>query len=149
MQCPDRLTPVVCRILVRLAVEEGVDRPVMADLRYDSANPYAVSMTFHVGADQTVRWLFGRDLLLHGQHALTGIGDVQVWPSRPFGTSQVCIALRPCPHDDAVVVTASARTLGAFVRRTLAVVPAGTEARHLDLDGAVQQLLNGPGEPHR
>lgn len=149
MRKPDSLTPVTCRLLVRLFVAEGVDRPVVADLWYDSADPYAVSLTFHLCADDTVRWVFGRDLLLNGQQGLTGFGDIQVWPSRHAWVNKVCIALRPYWNREAVVVTASARALDAFLRRTLAVVPAGTEDRHLDMDGIVHQLLGSPGEPSR
>ncbi|MER5428398.1 SsgA family sporulation/cell division regulator [Streptomyces sp. NPDC002588] len=136
-------------MLVRLVVAEGVDRPVMVDLSYDSADPYAVSLTFHLCADETVRWVFGRDLLLNGQQGLTGVGDIQVWPTRHPWVSRVCVALRPYWDREAVVVTASARTLDAFLRRTLAVVPVGTEERHLDMDRIVHQLLGSPGEPYR
>ncbi|MFC4502746.1 MULTISPECIES: SsgA family sporulation/cell division regulator [Streptomyces] len=145
----DSLTLVVSRMLVRLAVADGVDRPVVLDLCYDSADPYAVSLTFHIHTDDTVQWVLGRDLLLDGQHGLAGVGDAQVWPSRRSWAGKVCIALRPYPKRKAVVVTASARALEAFLLRTLAVVPAGTEERHLNMDGTVRQLLGGPGEPHR
>lgn len=149
MRKPDSPTVVVCRMLVRLVVAEGVDRPVMVDLSYDSADPYAVSLTFHTCTDETVRWVFGRDLLLNGQQGLTGVGDIQVWPTRHPWVSRVCMALRPYWNREAVVVTASARTLDAFLRRTLAVVPAGAEERHLDMDRIVHQLLDSPGEPYR
>ncbi|MFF7160746.1 SsgA family sporulation/cell division regulator [Streptomyces sp. NPDC008086] len=149
MSQPDILTVVACRMLVRLIVAEGVDRPVMLDLFYDSTDPYAVSLTFHMHTDDSVRWVLGRDLLLNGQQELTGVGDVQVWPSRSSPAGKVCVALRPCAEREAVVVTASARALNAFLRRTLTVVPAGTEERHLDVDGTVRRLLGDPGEPHR
>lgn len=145
----DGLTLVVSRILVRLVVAQGVDRPVMVDLCYKCTDPYAVSLTFHVSPEDSVRWVFGRDLLLAGQQGLTGAGDVQVWPSRCSWVRKTCIALRQSPGKDEVVVAASARALDAFLLRTLAVVPAGTEDRHLDMDGTVHQLLGGPGEPHR
>lgn len=149
MREPDSLTLVVSRILVRLIVAEGVDQPVMVDLCYKCTDPYAVSLTFHMGADDTVRWVVGRDLLLNGQQGLTGVGDVQVWPSRHSRGKKTFIALRRSPKREKAVVAASARALDAFLLRTLAVVPAGTEDRHLDMDGTVHQLLGGPGEPHR
>jgi hypothetical protein len=144
MREPDIFTLVACRTLVRLVVAEGVDRPVMLDLAYDSADPYAVSLTFHMCTDTTVRWVVGRDLLLDGLKELTGVGDVQVWPSQRPGAGKVHIALCPRPKREAVVVTASAPALESFLRRTIAVVPAGTEECHLDMDGAVHQLLSGP-----
>ncbi|KKD04193.1 SsgA family sporulation/cell division regulator [Streptomyces sp. WM6386] len=149
MREPDSCTQVAYRMLVRLVVAEGVDRPVLLDLSYDSADPYAVSLTFHMCTDTTVRWVVGRELLLDGLEKLTGVGDVQVWPCRDPAADKVHIALCPCPKQEAVVVTAPAQTLGAFLRRTLAVVPTGSEDRHLDMDGAVHQLLSGPGESLR
>lgn len=149
MKEPDSVTPVVCRMLVRMVVAAGVERPVALDLRYDRTDPYAVSLTFHLGTDDNVRWVVGRDLLLNGRRSLSGVGDVQVWPSRRAWADRVHIALCPCPKKDAVVVTVPARALEAFLLHTLAAVPAGTEQCHLDLDRTVHQLLSGPGEPHR
>ncbi|MDV9171209.1 SsgA family sporulation/cell division regulator [Streptomyces sp. W16] len=136
-------------MLVRLVVAEGADRPVMLDLSYDRADPYAVSLTFHMCTDATVRRMVGRDLLLDGPEKLVGVGDVQVWPSRRPWVGKVHIALGPCQKEEAVVVTAPARALDAFLRRTLTVVPAGTEECHLDVDTAVHQLLSDPGESLR
>lgn len=149
MREPDSLTLVMCRMRVRLVVAEGVDRPVMLDLSYDRADPYAVSLTFHMCTDATVRWVVGRELLLDGLEKLVGVGDIQVWPSRHPWAGKVHIALCPCPRREAVVVTVPARALEAFLRRTLAIVPAGTEECHLDVDAAVHQLLNDPGESLR
>ena len=149
MREPDSRTLVACRMLVRLVVAEGEDRPVMLDLSYDRSDPYAVSLTFHMYTDATVRWVLGRDLLLDGMARLTGVGDVQIWPCRSPAADSVHIALCPCPKQDAVVVTASARAVGAFLRRTFAMVPTGTEEHHLDVAGAVQQLLGDPGESLR
>ncbi|MCT9082902.1 SsgA family sporulation/cell division regulator [Streptomyces fulvoviolaceus] len=136
-------------MLVRLAVAEGVDRPVMLDLSYDTADPYAVSLTFHMCTDATVRWVVGRDLLLDGLESPVGVGDIQVWPSQRPWVGKVHIALCPCPKQETVVVTVSARALEAFLGRTLAMVPAGTEECHLDVDAAVHQLLSDPGESRR
>ncbi|MEU1184138.1 SsgA family sporulation/cell division regulator [Streptomyces sp. NPDC005820] len=149
MREPESATPVMYRMLVRLVVAEGVDRPVMLDLSYDRADPYAISLTFHMCTDTTVRWMVGRELLLEGLEKLTGVGDVQVWPCRAPRADRVHIALCPCPKQKAVVVTAPARALETFLRRTLAVVPSGSEECHLDMDGAVHQLLGGPGESLR
>ncbi|MFG2557117.1 SsgA family sporulation/cell division regulator [Streptomyces sp. NPDC048581] len=137
----------MARIPVRLVLADEVVLPVMLDLCYDSADPYAVSLTFHLFTDESVEWVIGRDLLLEGQQGLAGMGDVQVWPSRRPWVGKVHIALAPCAKRDAVIVTAPARALDAFLRRTLDVVPAGTEECHLNLDGTVRQLLRGPGEP--
>jgi hypothetical protein len=134
---------------VRMALAEDLDLPVMLDLCYDIADPYAVSMTFHLCTDDSVRWVVGRDLLMAGQHMLTGVGDVRVWPSGRSRAGKVHIALAPYSQREALVVTAPARGLDTFLRRTLELVPAGTEERHLDMDATVHRLLSGSDRPRR
>lgn len=94
-------TTVSCELHLRLVVSSESSLPVPAGLRYDTADPYAVHATFHTGAEETVEWVFARDLLAEGLHRPTGTGDVRVWPSRSHGQGVVCIALsspeeRPC-----------------------------------------------------
>ncbi len=98
-------TTVSCELHLRLVVSSESSLPVPpAGLRYDTADPpYAVHATFHTGAEETVEWVFARDLLAEGGlHRPTGTGDVRVWPSRSHGQGVVCIALssprraRPC-----------------------------------------------------
>lgn len=94
-------TTVSCELHLRLVVSSESSLPVPAGLRYDTADPYAVHATFHTGAEETVEWVFARDLLAEGLHRPTGTGDVRVWPSRSQGQGVVCIALsspegKPC-----------------------------------------------------
>ena len=73
-------TTVSCELHLRLVVSSESSLPVPAGLRYDTADPYAVHATFHTGAEETVEWVFARDLLAEGLHRPTGTGDVRVWP---------------------------------------------------------------------
>ncbi len=56
-------TTVSCELHLRLVVSSESSLPVPAGLRYDTADPYAVHATFHTGAEETVEWVFARDLL--------------------------------------------------------------------------------------
>ena len=125
-------TTVSCELHLRLVVSSESSLPVPAGLRYDTADPYAVHATFHTGAEETVEWVFARDLLAEGLHRPTGTGDVRVWPSRSHGQGVVCIALSS-PEGEALL-EAPARALESFLKRTDAAVPPGTEHRHFDLD---------------
>ena len=69
-------TTVSCELHLRLVVSSESSLPVPAGLRYDTADPYAVHATFHTGAEETVEWVFARDLLAEGLHRPTGTGDV-------------------------------------------------------------------------
>ncbi len=59
-------TTVSCELHLRLVVSSESSLPVPAGLRYDTADPYAVHATFHTGAEETVEWVFARDLLAEG-----------------------------------------------------------------------------------
>ena len=122
-------TTVSCELHLRLVVSSESSLPVPAGLRYDTADPYAVHATFHTGAEETVEWVFARDLLAEGLHRPTGTGDVRVWPSRSHG--QGVEALLEAP----------ARALESFLKRTDAAVPPGTEHRHFDLDTELSHIL--------
>ncbi|WP_406466403.1 SsgA family sporulation/cell division regulator [Streptomyces sp. NBC_01594] len=134
-------TAVSCELQLRLVVSRESSLPVPASLRYEAADPYIVHAAFHTDADKAVEWVFARDLLAGGLHRPTGIGDVRVWPSWSHGQSVVCIALNP-PHGEALL-EAPAQALNSFLKRTDAVVPPGTEHRHLDLDTQLSRFLAG------
>ncbi|AWW36554.1 MULTISPECIES: SsgA family sporulation/cell division regulator [Streptomyces] len=130
-----------CRTLVRL-VNAGEYLRVVTQLRYDSFNPYSVSMVFNLDTDEPVEWEFGRDLLSEGRQQVTGMGDVRIWPSDIRGHNVVFISLRS--GADMEVVAVSATLIDAFLERTHQIVPAGQEQQLLDVDGVVDRMLDGP-----
>ncbi|WP_331763476.1 SsgA family sporulation/cell division regulator [Streptomyces anthocyanicus] len=130
---------VTCHLHVRLILPSESSLSVPASLRYDTADPYAVHAAFHTGDEDTVDWAFARESLAEGLHRPTGIGDVQIWPSRSHGTDIVCIAL--APEEGEALLHAPAKVLESFVRRTDAAVPPGTEGGHLNLDQELSRFL--------
>ncbi|MFF8782971.1 SsgA family sporulation/cell division regulator [Streptomyces sp. NPDC015140] len=130
---------VTCALPLRLIVSDECSLPVPADLRYDTADPYAVHATFHTGAEETVEWVFARDLLTEGLHRPAGTADVQVWPSHSLGQNVVCIALES--EEGRALLHAPARSLDAFLKRAETAVPPGTEHECLDLDQELSTLL--------
>ncbi|WP_190094682.1 SsgA family sporulation/cell division regulator [Streptomyces melanogenes] len=127
-----------CELHLRLIVSSDSSLPVPVGLRYDTADPYAVHATFHTGAEETVEWVFARDLLAEGLHRPTGTGDVRVWPSRSHGPGVVCIALGS-PEGEALL-EAPARVLESFLKRTDTAVPPGTEHRHINVENLTNFL---------
>ncbi len=117
--------------------------PLTADLRYDSADPYAVCLSLHPDGYSTVDWVFARDLLADGIHHQVGLGDVVVEPVRARRADYVRITLRsPTTQFHAQL---PARAVASFLRRTHAIVRLGTEERHLDLDNVVRRLSSETG----
>ena len=73
---------------------QGEATAIDADLVFDPADPYAVTMVFRTGV-QEVLWTFGRELLVEGLYEPTGDGDVHVWP---------CLSRRQCRRDRRAVL---------------------------------------------
>ncbi|MDT0394173.1 MULTISPECIES: SsgA family sporulation/cell division regulator [Streptomyces] len=136
-----RRDPVTCRTPVRL-VRERAHLSVVTDLRYDRADPYAVTILFNAdaGPGMAVEWRFGRELLLAGREGLSGLGDVRIWPSRVRGYDLVFISLRAGTEMDVVAVPAA--VIDVFVQRTLEAVPVGEEERFLDVERDMGSLLD-------
>ncbi|WP_405021120.1 SsgA family sporulation/cell division regulator [Kitasatospora sp. NBC_00070] len=110
-------------------------------LAYDSALPYAVYLGVaevypFAGGEPPVCWTFGRDLLDRGRRAPAGAGDVRVAPG---ADGLVLIELRGSAGS--AVLGVPGTQVGAFLDEAFALVPAGTETDHLDLDGCLAQLL--------
>jgi hypothetical protein len=123
---------------VALHRPEGGTSEVPTILRYDSSDPYALTMSFQV-AEGRIPWTFGRELLSGGLFEPTGDGDVHVWPGLDdHGLATVSIELCS-PHGNALV---DLRTIDAdrFVTRSHALVPPGEESVHVDVDALITAI---------
>lgn len=119
----------------------GAEVPVLmtAELEYHIHDPYAVTAIFYT-ADQPVRWVFARDLLDEGLVHDVGDGDVQVVPARSVTGAQV-VQLRLASPDGVAVLEASADMILEFLGLSYGLVPPGRETEFVDVDAAVERLL--------
>jgi hypothetical protein len=132
---------VTSELSLRLVVPDGAPLPVTASLRYDQADPYAVSITFHTGTSESVRWTFARQLLTDGVERPVGEGDVRVWPTHSEGVPVVCVALSS-PSGRALF-EAPLSGVVEFLSRSYLAVPTGSESDFVDLDAELSTLLPG------
>lgn len=118
---------------------------VPAVLRYRSDDPFAVRLAFldvDPGAGEDgeivdgIEWVFARDLLTDGLHTPTGEGDVHVWP---FGPGDLMIELRS--GASTALVIASQAAVRLFLGHIYAIVPAGSEPGHLNLDRELERFV--------
>lgn len=112
---------------------------VPAELRYDVADPYAVTVAFQVGPGQWLEWVFGRDLLAEGLAGAGGDGDVRI--RRAFGNPRVVIFDLDSSFGHATVEGVAA-DLMAFLVDSYTAAPIGTEGRFLNLDEMVDLLMS-------
>jgi Streptomyces sporulation and cell division protein, SsgA len=130
---PTRMTH---EVELQLVVPGDTLLPVPAHLAYDTSDPYAVRATFLAGED-SVEWVFARDLLAAGVNRPVGDGDVHVWPRGP----EVVLIALSSPDGKAVLAAPMAKVAG-FVARTYELVAAGDESRHVDVEAAIARLLS-------
>jgi hypothetical protein len=125
---------------LRLVVPDGAPLPVTASVGYDTADPYAVTVTFHTGTAEPVRWTFARQLLTDGVKHPVGEGDVKAWPSHTDGVPVVCIALSS-PSGRALF-EAPLSGVVEFLSRSYLAVPTGSESEYVNLDAELDTLLS-------
>lgn len=133
---PDSVT---AELALRLVVPGDASLPVLAGVRYDAGDPYAVRVAFHTGAGETVEWTFARQLLTDGVTRPVGDGDVRVWPARSAGARVVCLGLSS-PSGQALFEVPLGE-LVEFLTRTYAAVPTGCESDFVDVDAELALLL--------
>lgn len=111
--------------------------PLIADLHYTASDPYAIQISFHVGSDEPVEWIFGRELLAVGVEHLVGDGDIRIQPS---SADTLSIALSS-PYGTATF-EAPLADMVAFMERTYEIVTAGSEPEFIDIDAELDQLMS-------
>ncbi|MDX6285360.1 MAG: hypothetical protein QOG53_845 [Frankiales bacterium] len=131
---------VTAEVGLRLVVPDGTPLPVTASIRFDAADPYAVTVTFFTGASEPVRWTFARQLLTDGVERSVGEGDVRVWPANSDGSPVVYIALSS-PSGRALFEVPLGDVV-EFLGRSYAAVPTGSESDFVDVDSELNLILS-------
>jgi hypothetical protein len=133
-------TMVVRSVAVTVGIPGECPVPLPAELVYDVADPYAVRLSLGVQEIQQVDWVFARSLLEEGMHRLAGVGSVLVSPLH-WGLRQFLrIVVRSTTGVAWIQVAAvEARE---FLRRSHALVPAGAESLHVDVDRVITVLMD-------
>ncbi|MFE3454992.1 SsgA family sporulation/cell division regulator [Nonomuraea sp. NPDC059194] len=121
----------------------SVDRqPIDTFIRYDIADPYAVTLEFVDDHGRTtVSYLFGRELLIDGLHELVGQDLVVVGPHDADGYTTLSLT----PEHGALPMDFYVATavLTEFVEASCQLVASGSERFHLSIDQVIAHLLHG------
>ncbi|MFI6445246.1 SsgA family sporulation/cell division regulator [Kitasatospora sp. NPDC050543] len=125
---------------LRISLGDDVVGEVRTLFRYDPERPYEVLLTFHQGRADEADWVFSRELLRDGLRALSGQGDVKLWPAYcPCHGSTLHLALES-PHGSALLEASKPR-VQAWLDRTYTVVSAQAEADYGPTDAQLSALL--------
>ncbi|MYW63952.1 SsgA family sporulation/cell division regulator [Streptomyces sp. SID8379] len=141
---------VQAEIMMSFLVSEELSFRIPVELRYESTDPYAVRLTFHLPGDAPVTWAFGRELLVDGVNGAAGDGDVRVSPVERAdgggaGEMPGEVHIRLQVGSDQALFRAGVAPLIAFLDRTDKLVPLGQEQAladfEADLDEALDRIL--------
>ena len=135
----ESLASVVCPTVAQLVTDVPTSLPVDCELRYDASDSYAVTAIFST-VNQSVSWTFARCLLEQGRFVPTGEGDIAV---RPALDDQGCAAvgIELNSPDGSAVLRVPGSDVARFLELSQAVVPDGEEMSGVDLDAAIDDLL--------
>ncbi|MEO6205024.1 MAG: SsgA family sporulation/cell division regulator [Mycobacteriales bacterium] len=140
------IATVTAELELRLVVPGGPSLPIVASMRYESADPWAVRVGFQTGAknedgtgDGVVEWMFARQLLTDGVAATVGEGDVRVWPTQIDGEHFVNLAM--ASPSGSALFEIDRDALVEFLQQTYLAVPTGSEEEVVDLDAELAILL--------
>ncbi len=141
------IATVTAELELRLVVPGGPSLPIVASLRYETADPWAVRVAFQTGAknedgsgDGVVEWMFARQLLTDGVATTVGEGDVRVWPTRIGDESFVNLAM--ASPSGSALFEIDRDSLVEFLQQTYLAVPTGSEEEVIDLDAELALLLD-------
>lgn len=113
-----------------------------AELRYDPADPFAVSLAIGVDCGDPVVWTFARELLAAGVNAPSGEGDITLEPDVSVGFGGERNLRITLATDCMATMLASTDRVVEFLVETYAVVPTGSELDRVDFDAEIAALLS-------
>jgi hypothetical protein len=135
------IATVTTELELQLVVPGGPSLPVIANLRYDVIDPWAVRVAFQTGGegDGIVEWMFARQLLTDGVAKTVGEGDIRVWPS-VIGREHFVNLAMASPSGSALFEI-DRDALVEFLQQTYLAVPTGAEEEVVDIDAEIAILL--------
>ncbi|MFB7978510.1 SsgA family sporulation/cell division regulator [Streptomyces vinaceus] len=133
---------------LRLDVDRMLDEftrlPMRATFRFDSSLPSVVTVEFESTTDRARRIVrrIGRELLHGGLTAMSGCGEVRMWPALPRERPSSWLLLESSEVE--ALFEVPTRRLAAWLEATYRLVPAEAEWGGLNWDGFLMELLDGP-----
>lgn len=131
---------VQAEVMMSFLVSEELSFRIPVELRYETRDPYAVRLTFHLPGDVPVTWAFGRELLAEGVGRACGDGDVRIAPIEPEQSDEVLIRLQV--GQDQALFRVGIPPLLAFLDRTDKLVPLGQERTLIDFETHLDEALD-------
>ncbi|MFE0450287.1 SsgA family sporulation/cell division regulator [Streptomyces sp. NPDC058914] len=126
-------------------LDEFTPLPIRAEFRFDADKPAVITVEFPAERGPSLIWRIGRELLHRGLTAMSGCGDVRMWPALPRERPSSWLLLES--HELEALFEVPAAPLAQWLNATYLITPAETEMDGLDWDGFLRELLDDPATP--
>ncbi|SCF65413.1 SsgA family sporulation/cell division regulator [Streptomyces sp. Ncost-T10-10d] len=124
---------------IERVLDVSARQAIRAAFRFVPEFPLIVSAEFLIEGGPRVLWRIGRDLLQQGLYSMSGLGDVQMWPSNL--EERATARLQLTSGDMAALFELPVAPLAEWLEYTYEFVPAGHELAGVDWDVATADLL--------
>ncbi|MER6981911.1 SsgA family sporulation/cell division regulator [Streptomyces carpinensis] len=138
------LVPSLCLDLDQM-LDEFTRLPMRAKFRFDPDMPAVITVEFLAERRPSLIWHIGRSLLHLGLTAMSGSGDVRMWPTLP-GERPASWLLLESEEVEALFEVPTA-ALAEWLDATYRITSAEAEMDGLNWDGFLMELLDGPTAP--
>ncbi len=126
-------------------LDEFTRLPIQAEFSFDPEMPAVITVEFLAERGPSLIWRIGRELLHQGLTAMSGSGDVRMWPALPGERPASWLLLESQEVEALFEVPTSA--LAEWLEATYLITSAGAELACLNWDGFLRELLDGPATP--
>ncbi|WP_338704129.1 SsgA family sporulation/cell division regulator (plasmid) [Streptomyces sp. Q6] len=123
-------------------IDEFTRQPITATFRFDPDMPAVIAVEFVTERGPGLVWRIGRGLLHRGLTAMSGCGDVRMWPMAPGERRSAWLLLESTEEEALLEVPIP--PLADWLDATYRIVSAEREMAGLDWDGFLMELLDGP-----
>ncbi|MFJ3672529.1 SsgA family sporulation/cell division regulator [Streptomyces sp. NPDC090106] len=124
---------------IERVLDVSARQAIRAEFRFEPESPLVVSVEFVVEGGPRVLWRIGRDLLQQGLYSVSGLGDVQMWPTHP--EERATARLQLTSGDMAALFELPVAPLAEWLQYTYELVPAGQELTEVDWDVTAADLF--------
>ncbi|MET7304828.1 SsgA family sporulation/cell division regulator [Embleya sp. NPDC005575] len=126
-------------------LDEFTRCPIRAEFHFDPDMPAVITVEFLTERGPNLSWRMGRELLHLGVTAMSGCGDVRMWPTAPSARPSSWLLLES--HEGEALFEVPTGPLSNWIDATYRITSAEAEMDGLNWDGFLQELLDGPGTP--
>jgi len=123
-------------------IDEFTRQPITAKFRFDPDMPAVITVEFAAERGPGIVWRLGRQLLHRGLTAMSGTGDVRMWPMAPGERPSAWLLLESTEVEALFEVPIP--PLADWLAATYRIVSAEAEMTGLDWDGFLRELLDDP-----